>query len=256
MKKIWTCCVTALLAMSGAASSQAALTPGSIAFVGFNADGLDNLTFVALEPLPLGTEIGFTDNEWNGTGWTDNNEHGFSWTASSNIPAGSIVTLDFLNDPILPSPTSNLGTTLPLAGAGTNKGVSNSDEAIWAFIGPYAAPTAFLTVIGNDPLATAGTSLAGTGLVEGQTALFITGDEDIMAYTGARSGQTSFAAYLPLINDAANWVTQDGSGDQSIDAIAPDVPFDGTSFTVVPEPASLSLLGLAGIAMLGFRSRK
>jgi hypothetical protein len=255
MKKFWTYCLAAMIAASAAAKSQAALTPGSIAFVGFNADGLDNLTFVAIEPLPIGTEIGFTDNEWNGAAWADNNEHGFAWTATSNVPAGAIVTLDFLNDPILPSPTSNFGTTLPIAGAGANKGVSNSDEAIWAFIGPYASPTAFLAVIGNDPLATAATSLTGTGLVEGQTALFVTGDEDVMAYTGARSGQSSFAAYLPLINNPASWVTQDGSGDQSIDSIAPDVPFDSTPFTIVPEPASLSLLALAAISMLGFRSR-
>lgn len=44
-----------------------ALGPGSIAFVGFNADGSDNVAFVALEDLPPGTVIFFQDNEWTGS---------------------------------------------------------------------------------------------------------------------------------------------------------------------------------------------
>ena len=42
------------------------LLSGSIAFTGFNADGSDNLAFVALETLSTGTVIHFTDNEWLG----------------------------------------------------------------------------------------------------------------------------------------------------------------------------------------------
>jgi hypothetical protein len=44
-----------------------AVGPGSIAFTGFNADGNDNLAFVALETIAAGTVITFTDNEWGGS---------------------------------------------------------------------------------------------------------------------------------------------------------------------------------------------
>ncbi len=40
------------------------------------------------------------------------------------------------------------------------------------------------------------------------------------------------ADYLPIINNPANWTTQDDTGDQSADTIAPDVPFSTTAFTV------------------------
>ena len=45
-----------------------ALGPGSIAIIGFNADGNDNLAFVVLETITAGQAIFFEDNEWNGTG--------------------------------------------------------------------------------------------------------------------------------------------------------------------------------------------
>ena len=37
---------------------------------------------------------------------------------------------------------------------------------------------------------------------------------DIAAFNGARTGQTSFSGYASVINNPANWVFQDGSGDQ------------------------------------------
>ena len=77
---------------------------------------------------------------------------------------------------------------------------------------------------------------------EGSTAVVFTGNEDIMAYTGARSGQTA-AGFRSLIGNTANWTTQNGNGDQSADTTAPDVPFDATAFTMtVPlggAPAAL-----------------
>jgi hypothetical protein len=50
------------------------LNVGSIAIVGFNADGNDNLAFVALVDIPAGETIYFEDNEWNGTSFIDTNE--------------------------------------------------------------------------------------------------------------------------------------------------------------------------------------
>ena len=59
-----------------------ALGPGSIAFVGYNADGNDNLAFVALEPIAAGTVIHFTDNEWDGSAF-NTGESTWSWTATA-----------------------------------------------------------------------------------------------------------------------------------------------------------------------------
>ena len=57
-----------------------ALAPGSIAFIGFNADGNDSLAFVALATLPAGTTIFFSDREWTGSAF-NTGEGGWSWTA-------------------------------------------------------------------------------------------------------------------------------------------------------------------------------
>lgn len=247
----------ALIAAAGVA--QGAIGPGSIAFTGFNADGSDNLAFVALEALPLGTVIGFTDNEWTGSGWADNNENGFSLTLTSAVPAGTIVRLDSIGGASLALASSNVGTIAAITGAGTNLGIGNSTEAVYAFIGAYASPTAFLALVGNNTEALTGASLSGTGLVAGQTAHFnvlASGNEDIFAFTGSRSGASAFADYLPVLNGglAPDWISQDASGDQSIDGVGPDVPFDGTAFTIVPTPGTAALLGLG--ALVGLRRRR
>jgi uncharacterized protein len=121
-----------------------ALGPGSIAFVGFNGDGNDNLAFVVLEEIALGTEIIFTDNEWSGSAFNAG-ETTFTWTAPSTIAAGTIIRLDSLS----------LGNGGATSSTGTisfsefaNLGVGNNDETIYAFVGSVASPT-FLAALAN-----------------------------------------------------------------------------------------------------------
>ncbi len=59
-----------------------ALTAGSIAFTGYNGDGNDNLSFVALTDIPQGTVINFTDSNWNGTSFASgsNSESAIAWS--------------------------------------------------------------------------------------------------------------------------------------------------------------------------------
>src|SRR5262249_62221754 len=62
-----------------------ALGPGSIAFVGFNADGNDGFAFIAIDTIPAGTVIQFNDNEWNGQpigagGAFNTGEGSLTWT--------------------------------------------------------------------------------------------------------------------------------------------------------------------------------
>lgn len=202
-----------------------ALGPGSIAFTGFNADGSDDLAFVALDLIPAGTVIYFNDQEWQGANF-NTGEGQVVWTATANIAAGTIVTINSFGS----SPVSNLGSTSGSSGLGSD------GEAVYAYIGAPFAPTAFLAAIANDGFAISGGTLAGTGLVVGATAIDLSNGganpgEDVAVFNGLRTGQASFAAYAAVINNPANWLTQDGSGDQSIDGNAPDLPFSTAAFT-------------------------
>lgn len=209
-----------------------ALGAGSIAFTGVNADGSDNLAFVALEEIAVGTVIYFRDDEWNGTAFSDDAESVFSWTATSTIAAGTIVTIDTINSA---APTSNLGTIAYIDVPGpntTNTGYSNDGDTIYAYIGTAATPEAFLAAVATNGFSTANGVLAGTGLTVGQTALELTGAVDIAAFNGARNSQAALSDYAALLNTAANFVTQNAGGDQGADGTNPDIPFDATAFTV------------------------
>lgn len=70
-------------------------------------------------------------------------------------------------------------------------------------------------------------TLSGTGLVIGTNALILpTAAPDIAAYNGRRDLQGN-------VYDKSQWITQDGSGNQSNDGIAPDVPFDSSPFILI-----------------------
>lgn len=232
--------------------APAAFGPGDVAFVGFNSDGADNLALVALKELPSGTVLYFSDNEWNGTTWADFNEGTFALTLTSTVAAGAIITIDAIGNAA--NTVSNVGTVANVAGGGSNRGLGNSGEQVYVYIanaGTPLTPTAFLAAVSNDGFS--GTSgngtLTGTGLEAGASAINLaTADAgaDIAAFTGARSNQTSFAAYLASINNAANWVTQDASGDQSADSTAPDVPFSGQAFSLA---AAAQTIGFANASL-------
>ncbi|MBB5751157.1 beta strand repeat-containing protein [Prosthecomicrobium pneumaticum] len=214
-----------------------ALGLGSIAFVGFNADGNDNLAFVALEPIAAGAVIWFTDDEWTGLA-LNTGENRWSWTATADIPAGTVVTLDALNTA---SPTSNRGTVAYATTA--SKDIGNSNEIIYAYVGTAETPTTFLAAIGNDTFVQGGGALGGTGLVEGVTALslgLLDADADIAAYSGQRATSGSMTDFLHMINDRQNWITQDTGSNDATDSTAPDAPFPATGFVADPSAQSIA----------------
>ncbi|HEV2159968.1 hypothetical protein [Bradyrhizobium sp.] len=211
------------------------LSAGSIAFTGFNGDGNDNLSFVALTDIPQGTVINFTDSNWDGTSFAtgSNAESTIAWTATSAIAAGTVIGIN------------NIGKGTLGASAGivtftdaNNTGLSNDSEVVYAYVGSSTSPT-FLAAISNVGYATSDGTLTGTGLVVGQTAVSFTGGLDIVGYIGQRFGLATFADYLAAIGDTGNWITQNGSGDQSADGNTPDAPFPTTAFTVAPAAAQL-----------------
>lgn len=202
-----------------------ALGLGSIAFTGFNADGNDDLAFVALDTIDAGQVIYFNDQEWQGSAF-NSGEGQVTFTATSSIAAGTIVRISSFGS----APTSNFGTLTGSSGLGSDS------EIVYAYIGAAFAPTAFLAAIANDGFAQSGGTLSGTGLVVGQTAIDLSNGgtnpgEDIAAFNGVRTGAATFADYRASINNPANWLTQDGAGDQSIDGTNPDVPFSLAPFT-------------------------
>jgi autotransporter passenger strand-loop-strand repeat protein len=207
-----------------------ALTAGSIAFTGFNADGDDSLAFVAFSDIKAGTVIHFTDNEWSGSAFASN-ENVWSWTATSDIAAGSIITMNGLGAG--GTAASNLGTVV--FDSANARDIADANEVVYAYTGDASAPV-FLTAITNGSFATGGGrgTLTGTGLVNNQTAIVLISSADVGAYTGDRSSLTSIEEYKADIYKSSNWTRQGGTGDQSQDGTNPDLPFSTQAFTANP----------------------
>ena len=66
----------------------------------------------------------------------------------------------------------------------------------------------------------------------GETAVQISGGQDVSEYTGLRTALTAAGYREQIANTSANWLTEDGTGDQSTNGVPPDVPFDKSSFFV------------------------
>jgi hypothetical protein len=218
-----------------------------LAFVGFNADDNDDLAFVVLSDVSPNTAVYFTDNEWNGSAiggggaWNDTGESFFTWNSGgATISAGTVISLSALS---AEGRSASLGT---LTGTGDNFGISNTNDTIYAYLGiDVNTPTSFLGAIANH----SADSLANTGLVDGITAVILPASTDGGQYTGTRSGEATFGAYLGLIgDDVANWtITNDGVS---------LLPFNPTAFTVVPEPSACLIASLGFVAALGLIRRE
>ncbi len=188
---------------------------GSIAFTAFNGDDPDVLAFVVLKEIPANISIFFNENEWQGSAFNNSNEGILEWSNSSITAPGTVV--------ILTSGTTASVGSVSVATGSFNLGGSN--EAVFAYTGTSASPTFFLAAVSNEAYSLTVGSLAGTGLVEGETAVNFDGDEDIgvLDLSIDCTGDTRIECATKF-NTASNWITQDGSGNQSTDGVAPDVP--------------------------------
>ncbi|MEQ9412945.1 MAG: hypothetical protein RIF39_03905, partial [Cyclobacteriaceae bacterium] len=110
--------------------------------------------------------------------------------------------------------------------------LAGNNEVLYMFLGSDSnTPTTFLSAIANDGFGNG--TIANTGLTDGTNATSITGDEDVMVYTGSTQCTVSIAACAAAIANSSNWSTEDGGGNQSnnggIDFPASvDVNFYGT----------------------------
>ncbi|MCX6857024.1 MAG: esterase-like activity of phytase family protein, partial [Verrucomicrobia bacterium] len=205
------------------------LAAGSIAFIGYNADGDDDLAFVALTDIPDNSVIHFSDNEWNGSSlggsgaFVDFLESELAWIPpSGGIQAGNVVVMNSLA--VKASATTSLGTLVFSDG---NPAISATADTIYAFMGGTRVVGSFLAAISSDPALV----LTGTGLATGSTAVKLADSSDGAIYNGARSGQVTYASYLPLIgNVATNWTdVLDGTGNTLL-------PFSTASFSLIGSP--------------------
>jgi len=197
------------------------LSPGAIAFVGFNADGDDDLAFVALVHIAATDTIFITDKAWNGLelgkgGAFLAGEGILTWKApAAGVAAGTVVTLNNLS-------IASRGASLGTLSASGSFNLSGDGETVYAYQGEAAAPTGFLAIIATQTTdATTGTGLGTSHIV------YLTNNVDVAAFTGSRCDQPSFAAYLTSIATPAKWATEDGPGDQHN-----DLPFAPTAFTL------------------------
>jgi hypothetical protein len=221
----------ALAAMTLAALNAHALTAGDIAFNSFNADE-DGFSIVALSSIAANTTIYFGDNEYTG-GAFNTGESYSKWVSGASV-----------------------GTfTRETVSGSTNWGLAAANETLYAYQGGSAtAPTSFLAAITNGDFAVDG-PLTGTGLVEGVTAIRLNANTpsatpDYGVYNGVRSGLSSFAAYLPLLNNASNWTVDTTNG-----VYATTVPNTTAFTTAVPEPESFAL-ALLSLGVIGAVARR
>jgi hypothetical protein len=214
-----------------------ALGPGSVAFIGFNADGNDDLAMVTLVNL-INERIYLTDDETDGLGGKTTGEGVWQWdTGPELIRAGTVIVFSGL---------AATGTTVShgsLTEVDLGFNLAAAGDAVLAYQGPgHATPAVFLAGVENQ--AGAAGPLAGTGLTNGRTFVTFTAGlhDDGGAYTADRTGLTPYDAYLPRIHDRTRWDTDAADGTQF-------VPFDTSPFIAVISVPALPPVALALLAM-------
>ncbi len=218
------CVVLLLIAHTESQAQSGPDEPGEIMFVGFNADRNDGFAFVTLVDIEDTYEIYFTDEEWDGSTF-NTGEGTLKWTnnTGSTIASGTIITVTDTG-----IPTVDIGN---LTEEDATLDLNASNEILYSYIGTLGTPSVFLSAISNDILANTGGSLSNTGLTTGTHHIEISGDEDVMVHNSDTVGTGT--ALIELIGNSSNWITQDDTGDQDDDDVAPDFPDDlPSSFTI------------------------
>ncbi len=212
-------------------------TAGDIAFVGFNADGDDDIAFVTFKDIPANSTIIFCDSEWNGASFgTD--EGDFTWNSGATlIPAGTVISINSISATISPS----IGT-ITVNNAG---GLSSSSDAMFAFLGtsPRTVST-MLAAISNS--STGFGDLTNSGITIGSTAILLPEGTDIANYNGVRTGLDA-NGYLSQLNSLANWQVEDTAADDHNNGTTPDLPFNATQFTISANDTSAPTVAIVNV---------
>ena len=188
------------------------LSPGAIAFTGITADAPDTYQFVAMNAIPGGSVIKFTDISWGPSNWynaglTTGEQDTVVYTAPAlGLAPGSVVTL---------ADDGNGGTLVTGGGTavGVLGGISASGDHVFAFQGSKNAP-AFIAAVGNSPFISSGSVLSTssylpTGLTLGVNAMSIASAHIDNGFYQCDSAVTTGteADIRAAIYDPTNWNT-------------------------------------------------
>ncbi|HEX8663395.1 MAG TPA: Ig-like domain-containing protein, partial [Beijerinckiaceae bacterium] len=171
------------------------LSAGDIAIVRYQTDDApsESFSFVLLSDIGSGTQIFFTDRNWNGTAFpaASAGEGTFTFTAGADMTAGTVITV----------------TQAQLTAAGMN--LSDSGDTIYAYQGTNAnTPTRFLYAIDvADGNTTFNGSLANTGLTAGTTAVAVAVDNARWMGQSTQIQQTALTA----ISNNVQWAGTDSN---------------------------------------------
>lgn len=223
-------------------SAQAQLSPGSLAFVAFNADSTDGFAVLAMKAIPGNSTIYFTDNEWNelplgsGGDFMNYNEGELIWTTGPvDLPAGEVITFESLSN------ESNPGYNVTNGSITGILNLNNIDEVVYVYQGTSeTAPTSFITALATTGFNPSRGSLVNTGLVQDSNAIAFRSAPDVGVYNRSTACDSTWSACLKKVNDTLNWQTEDGTSDQSQNGIYPEFPDDiPESFNGVALPLEL-----------------
>jgi len=230
--------------MSFSVSGQ--LYEGDLMFVGFNADGSDGFSVVAMTDIPSNTVIYFSDNEWNGLqpgfGGAFNNfsEGIITWnTGPFYLFAGEVITFRGIRNDLSSFYTVTRGSM-----TGTmNLQIAN--EVLYAYMGTSSLdPQIFLSAITNNWFNGSNGTLQGTNLNEYQNAIAIPGNQQILVYSGPTFCTPDIYGCSYDIASPFFWSTDGGQNNQAVDGIYPDFPID--------VPYQFYAMGILPISLTSF----
>ena len=129
-----------LIALSSFSEAQS-LSPGGIAFIGFQGDSPMAIAFVNTEVIEPNTSVSFTDNKWTGFNLLSN-EQTATWTSPDTaLPLGTVIILQ------------DNGSSMNVIGPGTVTGriyySLGQGEQILAYTGPSNLPS-FVAGVSNS----------------------------------------------------------------------------------------------------------
>lgn len=206
------------------------LNRGAIAPIGIHMTDPDDFAIVALETLPAGALINFTDNAWGPSG-ISNNEGTISWiTPGGGVTAGTVIL--FSNN------WSSVGS------ATGSVALSTSGDQLLIYQGNSSDPF-FLHALNNQGAAVWQSSVSGTsdsllpdGLTNGVNAVALT-EAANGAYSGSTTGDKE--TLLSQIGNPANWTM---SGTRA------SVTFLTGPFTLTGPTPEIGVLGTNGAVIV------
>lgn len=245
-----------LLFICSAEAQAQSLSPGAVAFIGYQGDSPMAFALVTTEVIPPFTQISFTDNKWTGAHLLSN-EQTVVWTSPDTaLPVGTIFQLQ------------DNGSGMNVSGPGSASGriwySLGQGEQILAYTGTSTQP-AFIAGVSNNtwrptcdsiPYFEFRTCLPAP-LVNGQTAiafLDITTINIDNGYLSISPLQVTGPEMLPIIYNINYWLLDNaetgGTGNWpnwnagSTQAFASTIEFTQASTSVI-EGGSLATINLA-----------